>query len=107
MAPAGTARRDSKCRTNSCCCRCRRIRPSSTRWKMSGSSYAETGSAIAYGKPTKPFSMLAKTLGILDGGDAMAVVITRLDLSAADLREAAAGMRDAKAARRMLAIALV
>jgi transposase len=37
----------------------------------------------------------------------MAVVITRLDLSAADLREAAAGMRDAKAARRMLAIALV
>jgi transposase len=37
----------------------------------------------------------------------MAVAITRLDLSAADLRGAAARSRDAKAARRMLAIALV
>src|SRR4026207_1068111 len=37
----------------------------------------------------------------------MAVVITRLDVSAADLREAAARTQDAKAARRMLAIALV
>jgi transposase len=37
----------------------------------------------------------------------MAVVITRLDLSAADLREAAARTDDAKASRRMLAIALV
>ena len=37
----------------------------------------------------------------------MAVVITRLELSAADLREAAARTDDAKASRRMLAIALV
>ena len=37
----------------------------------------------------------------------MAVVITRLNVSAADLREAAARTQDAKAARRMLAIALV
>ena len=37
----------------------------------------------------------------------MTVEITRLDLSATDLRGAAARMRDAKAARRMLAIALV
>jgi hypothetical protein len=37
----------------------------------------------------------------------MAVVITRLDLSSADLREAAARTDDAKASRRMLAIALV
>ena len=37
----------------------------------------------------------------------MAVVITRLDVSAADLREAAVRTQDAKAARRMLAIALV
>ena len=37
----------------------------------------------------------------------MAVVITRLDLSAAELREAAARTQDAKTARRMLAIALV
>ena len=37
----------------------------------------------------------------------MAVVMTRLDLSAADLREAAARTDDAKASRRMLAIALV
>jgi transposase len=37
----------------------------------------------------------------------MTVAITRLDLSAADLREAAAQTRDAKAARRMLAIGLV
>ena len=36
----------------------------------------------------------------------MTVAITRLDLSAADLREAAARTQDAKAARRMLAIAL-
>jgi transposase len=36
----------------------------------------------------------------------MTVAITRLDLSAADLREAAARTGDAKAARRMLAIAL-
>ena len=37
----------------------------------------------------------------------MTVEITRLDLSAAELRDAAARTRDAKAARRMLAIALV
>jgi len=37
----------------------------------------------------------------------MTVAITRSDLSAADLREAAARTRDAKAARRMLAIGLV
>ena len=37
----------------------------------------------------------------------MTVAITREDLSAADLREAAARTQDAKAARRMLAIALV
>lgn len=37
----------------------------------------------------------------------MTVEITRLELSAADLRDAAAGTADAKAARRMLAIALV
>lgn len=37
----------------------------------------------------------------------MAVAITRLDASATDLRETAARMRDAKAARRVLAIALV
>ena len=37
----------------------------------------------------------------------MAVAITRLDASATDLREAAARTRDAKAARRVLAIALV
>ena len=36
----------------------------------------------------------------------MTVAITRLDLSAADLRETAARTADAKAARRMLAIAL-
>src|SRR3954463_9637409 len=40
-------------------------------------------------------------------GTAMTVAITRLDLSMADLREAAAGTPDAKAARRMLAIALL
>jgi transposase len=40
-------------------------------------------------------------------GMAMTVSITRLDLSAADLRNAAAQTQDAKAARRMLAIALV
>src|SRR5438045_6915922 len=40
-------------------------------------------------------------------GAAMAVVITRLDVSAADLRGAAPRTQDAKAARRMLAIALV
>jgi transposase len=40
-------------------------------------------------------------------GAAMAVAITRLDASATDLREAAARTRDAKAARRVLAIALV
>src|SRR5215470_14829692 len=39
-------------------------------------------------------------------GTGMIVAITRLELSAADLREAAAGTQDAKAARRMLAIAL-
>jgi putative transposase len=38
---------------------------------------------------------------------AMTVAITRLDLSAAELRAAAAQTQDAKAARRMLAIALV
>ena len=37
----------------------------------------------------------------------MTVAITRLDVSAADLREAAARTSDAKAARRMLAIALL
>ena len=37
----------------------------------------------------------------------MAVVITRWDVSAADLRETAARTQGAKAARRMLAIALV
>jgi putative transposase len=37
----------------------------------------------------------------------MTVAITRLDLAAADLREAAARTQDAKAARRMLAMALV
>lgn len=37
----------------------------------------------------------------------MAVAITRLDASATDLRETSARTRDAKAARRMLAIALV
>jgi transposase len=37
----------------------------------------------------------------------MAVAITRVDVSAAELREAAARTPDAKAARRMLAIALV
>jgi hypothetical protein len=36
----------------------------------------------------------------------MTVAITRLDSSAADLRERAARIEDAKAARRMLAIAL-
>src|SRR5919206_3420471 len=38
---------------------------------------------------------------------AMTVEITRLDLSAAELRDAATRTRDAKAARRMLAMALV
>lgn len=37
----------------------------------------------------------------------MTVAITRLDISVSELREAAAGTQDAKAARRMLAIALV
>ena len=37
----------------------------------------------------------------------MTVAITRLERSAADLREAAAATRDAKAARRMLAMALL
>lgn len=37
----------------------------------------------------------------------MTVAITRMDLSVAELRQAAAQTRDAKAARRMLAIALV
>lgn len=37
----------------------------------------------------------------------MTVAITRSDRSASELREAAAGTQDAKAARRMLAIALV
>src|SRR5689334_24256214 len=40
-------------------------------------------------------------------GTAMAVLITRLELSAAELREAAGRTQDAKASRRMLAIALV
>ena len=40
-------------------------------------------------------------------GTAMTVAVTRLDVSAADLREAAARTSDAKAARRMLAIALL
>jgi putative transposase len=38
---------------------------------------------------------------------AMTVAITRLELSAADLRQAAARTQEAKVARRMLAIALV
>src|SRR3982750_3207245 len=38
---------------------------------------------------------------------AMTVAITRLDLSAADLRQVAGRTQDAKVARRMLAIALV
>ena len=38
---------------------------------------------------------------------AMTVVITREDLSAADLRQAAARTQEAKVARRMLAIARV
>ena len=37
----------------------------------------------------------------------MAVAVTRRELSAAELRREAARSRDAKAARRMLAIALV
>ena len=37
----------------------------------------------------------------------MTVALTRMELSAADLREAAAATQDAKAARRMLAIALL
>jgi hypothetical protein len=37
----------------------------------------------------------------------MAVAITRFDMSAAELREAATRTQDTKAARRMLAIALV
>ena len=37
----------------------------------------------------------------------MAVAITRMDLDSAGLRRAAAGSRDAQAARRMLALALV
>jgi len=37
----------------------------------------------------------------------MAVEITRTDMSASELRAAAACTKDAKAARRMLAIALV
>jgi DNA polymerase III alpha subunit len=37
----------------------------------------------------------------------MTIAITRLDMSTADLRERAARTQDAKAARRMLAIALV
>jgi len=40
-------------------------------------------------------------------GATMTVAITRTDLKAAELRQAAAETRDAKAARRMLAIALV
>ena len=37
----------------------------------------------------------------------MAVAVTRMDLSARELRAASSKTRDAKAARRMLAIALV
>ena len=37
----------------------------------------------------------------------MTVAITRLNISASELREAAAGTHDARAARRMLAIAMV
>jgi transposase len=40
-------------------------------------------------------------------GTTMTIAITRFDLSTAGLREVAAGTQDAKAARRMLAIALV
>jgi putative transposase len=47
-------------------------------------------------------------LGVLPEMEpAMTVAITRQDLSAADLGQAAARMPDAKVARRMLAIALV
>jgi hypothetical protein len=37
----------------------------------------------------------------------LAVAVTRLDLSVSELRRAAAASRDGRAARRMLAIALV
>src|SRR5690242_17133084 len=63
MVPAGTAHRDSKCRITSCCCLCLPIRLSLIRWKMCGSSCAATGSVIGCGKPTKPSSTLANTLG--------------------------------------------
>ncbi len=36
MAPVGTARRGSGCRTTSCFYHCRPTRPNSTRWRMSG-----------------------------------------------------------------------
>jgi hypothetical protein len=48
-----------------------------------------------------------RSLPVFDSGGEMAVEITRLDLSAADLRRQAGRSQDAKAARRMLAVALV
>ena len=57
--------------------------------------YAGAGDQIAGRRP----------ININLGGSFRA--ITRLDLSAADLRDAAARTREAKAARRMLAIGLV
>ena len=42
-----------------------------------------------------------------DKGKAMTLVVSRLDLTPAELREAAARTQDAKASRRMVAIALV
>jgi hypothetical protein len=39
---AGIVRHGSKCQTMSCCYRCRLIRRSSIRWRMSGSFYAAT-----------------------------------------------------------------
>jgi len=45
------------------CCRCRHIRRSSIRSRMSGSSCGETGSATASGTLTRLSSMLARTLG--------------------------------------------
>ena len=44
---------------------------------------------------------------LLERETAMTIAITRLELTASDLRDAAAQTQDAKASRRMLAIALV
>ena len=52
--------------------------------------------------------MISESLSLKQGGTAMvAVAITRTDLTAVALRGAAARSRDAQAARRMLALALV